>query len=55
MINLTFHEIQNKLNISRFSGAIAIFVDAVRKIVACSTLVPNHTSKARLVCFLLKF
>ena len=37
------------LNILRFSGAIAIFLDVIWKRIPCSTFVPNHTSKARLV------
>ena len=42
-------------NISRISGATTIFLDVIWKSIPCSTFVPNHKSKCRLVCFLRKF
>ena len=34
---------------------VAIFLDVIGKSIPCSTFVPNHKSKARLVCFLQNF
>ena len=51
----TVLEIQKMLNISRFPGVITIFLVVIWKSIPCSTFVPNHTSKARLVCFLRKY
>ena len=47
--------LQFRKSFSRISGATTIFPDVIWKSIPCSTFVPSHKSKARLVCFLREF
>ena len=65
IINLkASRSLNQKLNSSSISGKVkyleifrsyCFFLDVIWESIPCSTFVPNHTPKARLVCFLRKF